>query len=102
MNFFVKIGSWITGFFKSDLSKKILNLGLEILKITAGDAAEKLHKIAKEEVIKAEDAGEVDKYTLAFKGIVSRLKYEGKSIVESEVNLAIEIAVSALKKELEG
>lgn len=100
MNFFKGIAQAIMGFFKSDNAQKILKLGLQILQIVLGDTAAKLHQIAKEEVLKAENAGVEDKYSYAYKNIVARLKSE--KFAEAEINLAIELAVAALRKELLG
>ena len=93
MNFFQKVGQAIVGFFHSDTAKKILALGKLILEQVLGNMASSLSTITQEEVAKAEASGKADKYTVAFAAIRSRLPQIG----ESAINLAIEIAVSALK-----
>lgn len=94
MNFFKAIWVGIVGFFQSDMAKKILALGLQILKIVAGNVGADLMTIAKEEVAKAEASG-LDgqaKYEAAFAGIRKRLP----SVAENAINLAIEVSVAAL------
>lgn len=100
MNFFKQMAQAVVGFFKSDIAKKIAKLGLEILGCVVGDASTKLYQIAREEVAKAEDAGVSDKYAYAFKNIVTRVRND--QFAESEINLAIELSLAALKKELSG
>lgn len=86
--------SWLSSFFRKDLVKQILNLGLRILKLFLGKVAEDLQIIAQEEVAKAEASGKTgaDKYEIAFQAIKARLP----QVKESLVNYAIEQSVLAL------
>ena len=99
MNFFKGIGYAVLKLFRSDTFKNIVSLGTKILKAVVGQVGKQLQEIAMEEVLKSEKAGGtgLEKYNRAYKAIVERLK--NSSIRESDINLALEIAVSAIAKD---
>ena len=86
--------TWLTNFFQKDSVKKILDLGLQILKMLIGQAAASLQTVAQEEVAKAEATGATGtkKYEMAFAGVRSRFP----ELKEAFINHAIETAVLAL------
>jgi hypothetical protein len=86
--------SWLSAFFRKDSVKAILKMGVAILKLLVGRAAENLQEIAREEVEKAERSGKSgsDKYEAAFKGVKARFP----QMKEAFINHAIETAVLAL------
>lgn len=96
MNFFQKIGAAIAGFFRAPATKRILDMGVKLLKAAGVAAAEQLQRVAREEVERAELEGGKDKYERAFKAIRGRIPGT-RDIKESAINLAIETAVQALR-----
>lgn len=86
--------SWLSSFFRRDSVKAILDMGLSILKLLIGQAAESLQNIAKSEVDKAEVSGKTgsEKYEAAFKGVKARFP----EMKEAFINHAIETAVVSL------
>ena len=86
--------SWLSNLLKRDNVKAFLGLGLKILKLILGNAGDSLHRIANEEVIRAEQDGLTgeEKYMKAFQAIKNRLP----EVRDSAINLAIELAVNAL------
>lgn len=98
MNVFVQLAQSIAKFFQSDLFKFIIKTGEDILKRVLGDIGSKVQSIALEEVTKAENTPGLtgtDKYNLAYKNIRDRIS--DPTIAESAVNLAIELAVTAIQ-----
>lgn len=89
-----RVIDWLKSFFAKDSVKAIINMGLSLLKMVIGNAAHDLSEIARQEVLNAEASGKTgkEKYEIAFKAIKKRLPEVGSSAI----NLAIEIAVSAL------
>jgi len=87
--------SWLSAFFRQDKVQMFLRAALSLLKILLGGVADSLNTIAQEEVKKAELSGKSgqEKYEAAFKGIKVRLP----ELRDSAINLAIELAVSALQ-----
>lgn len=85
----------IKAFFRRDTVKAILKTALSLLKLLLGKVAKDLQEIALEEVQKAEATGATGqkKYEMAYEGIKNRLP----GLRESAINLAIELAVSALQ-----
>lgn len=98
MNYFKRLGNWVVSFFKSDLAKRIYQLGTEILKAVLKEQGPLLQQIALDEVRKAAatSLSNEDKFEMAYKAIVSRVK--NSDIGENAINLAIELAVAAIKK----
>ena len=99
MNVFTRIGNWLVGIFKSDAAKKIMKLGGEILKAIVQSQGPALQAIALEEVRRAATMTTLsneEKFKLAYNAIVARVKTS--DIGENAVNLAIELAVAAIKK----
>ena len=90
MNFFKVVGS----FFKQDNVKAFLAVALKLLKMVLGGVAANLQTVAREEVARAEASGKTgqEKYEDAYKAIKKRFP----EIKESALNLALELAVSAL------
>ena len=87
--------SWLSVFFRKDSVRALLDLGIKILKMFLGRLAEDLQRIAMEEVRKAQltSVSGPQKAKAAFEGIKSRLP----EVSDSQINLALEVAVSAIK-----
>lgn len=87
--------SWLSVFFKRDSVRAILDIGKKILAMFLGRLAEDLQRVAWEEVKKAQltTGSGVQKARSAFEGIRARLP----EISDSQINLALEIAVAAIK-----
>lgn len=98
MSIFSSALNWISRLFKSPESKKIMDLGVQIIKTTGVRQADKLAKVAYEAVKEAEFTKGVDKYEYAFKAARGALSVD--DFKEDVINVAIEIALQALKKEI--
>lgn len=102
MNFFKSIGIFLANLFKSPIAQNIFKHSVLILKEVVGKEAEKLAMIAKEEVERAgrEENGltGAEKRYAVFQAIRGRLSFE--DFKDSIINVAIETAVLAMKKEL--
>lgn len=90
-----RLSNFMNVFFRKDSVQFVLNLGKQILKMFIGRLAEDLQRIAWDEVKKAQLAGGTgsQKAKAAFEGIKRRMP----EVRDSQINLALEIAVSALK-----
>lgn len=99
MNFFQRIISSIVKFFKSPSGKKITAHALEILQEVAGTYGPQLYARAYTAVKKAEREGGADKYERVFKEL--RSIFTDDKLGEQALNTAIELALAALRKEID-
>ena len=87
--------SWFSKWLNSDSVKIIVKLGSQILKAIGVSVADDLMKIAREEVALAQVSGRssAEKYEM----VMAALKKKLPDVKEHAANLAIELALAALK-----
>lgn len=90
--------SWLSGLFNKNKFKTILKLGEMLLRVFLGGMAKRLQEVAFEEVLAVEGTGKSGSEKV--KVVFGKLKDRFPELRDYAINLAIELAVTALKNRI--